>query len=89
MTTTSFGTLLQTLITIATTDALKVELPIISAFLANISNNTSSINIVAQLTALLVEVEASLPTVEQDIVKDVTAILQQEVNALANPPAAA
>jgi hypothetical protein len=83
MTTTSLGTLIQSAITIVKDDALSTTMPVITAFFQNISSNPSTSNLTAQLAALEVDLLAALPNLEQAVVKDLAALIQQEVTALA------
>lgn len=82
MSTFSIAAFLTQLIAIAKDDTLKIALPIIATFISNVAENTSGVNIVAQLGALQAELAAALPNDEQAIVKDVSTILQAEVTAL-------
>lgn len=85
MTTTSLGTFIQAALDIVKNDALKTALPVITGFFQNISANPSVSNLTAQLAALEVDLLAALPNLEQAVVKDLAALIQQEVTTLTTP----
>jgi hypothetical protein len=88
-TTTSIGSFLQAVIAIIKADATKTVLPILVGFLSNISNNTSELNIIAQLTALEADLLAAEPNLEQAVIKDIVALLQQDLASLSSASGAA
>lgn len=82
-TSTSIGTLLTAIVSAVKNDAIKTELPVINTFFQNLQANASQANVVAQLASLQVNLLASGPNVEQALIKDVAALLEQETAALA------
>jgi hypothetical protein len=81
--TTDFGTILKSLITIAKNDAIKDILPVLLAFGNNIASDTSELNIAAQLLKLQTDLLAAAPGLIKDEVKDINALLQADLQALA------
>lgn len=79
----NIGALLQQILTAVKNDAIKTALPILNAFFQNISSNPSQMNIAAQLASLEVQLLAALPNLEAAVAKDVAALVQQEINTLA------
>lgn len=73
---------LQQLISLAKTDALKAALPALATFLSNIAANPSGWNITAQLAKLQVDLITALPQIEQDLLKQIAALIQAEAQAL-------
>lgn len=79
---TSFGAALSAILSVLKTDTLKSALPLINTFLSNVIANPSQINIVAQASALQVNLIAALPTLESNVASDVAKILQAQIAAL-------
>lgn len=73
---------LNQVIAFAKNDVLKAALPIISQFLTNVSSDPSTLNITAQLVALEGNLLAALPSTEAQVIKDINAVLQQQIAAL-------
>jgi len=76
------GSLLSAILSAVKNDALKLALPIVSAFFTNIAANPDRLNILAQLAALQVNLLAALPNIEAALVKDIAAMLQAEIATL-------
>ncbi len=79
---TSFGAALSAILSVLKTDTLKAALPLINTFLSNVIANPSQINIVAQASALQVNLIAALPSLESNVASDVAKILQAQIAAL-------
>ena len=79
---TSFGQALQDILNVLKGDTLKVALPVLNQFLASVISNPSQLNIVAQASALQVNLLAALPTLESDVASDVAKILQAQIAGL-------
>lgn len=88
-TTTVLGNAVQTLLTVVKNDALSTALPVLVSFLQNIQNNASTSNLAAQVAALEVNLLAALPNLENSVVKDLAALVQQELSALTATPTTA
>ena len=82
-TTTSLGTILESILTVVKNDALKTALPVVSTLLSNVMNNTDPLNLTAQAAAFQVNLLAAVPNLEQAVVKDIAVIVQAQVAALA------
>ena len=73
---------LEQLIALAKTDALKAALPALATFLTSISTNPTAINIVAQLAKLQVDLIGALPGIEQDVLKQIATTIQGKAQEL-------
>jgi len=78
----NISALLTSLIALVKADANKAALPAIATFFTNIASNPSSINIVAQLAKLEVDLIAALPGIEQAVLQQLATTLNTEAQAL-------
>jgi hypothetical protein len=85
----NLGQILTQLIAIVKADAAKSALPLLATFFTSIAGNPTAINIAAQLAKLEVGLLAALPGIEQDVLKEVAAIVSAEAQAALGgaPPA--
>lgn len=79
--------ILTELLTLVKTDAAKDVLPLLSTFLTSIAANPSQVNFVAQLAKFEVDFLAVLPSIGQDVVKDLIGLINTEAQALLAPKA--
>jgi hypothetical protein len=79
----NIAAILQQLIAIAKMDAAKTALPAIAAFFNSIASNPTAINVTVQLAELQVALIASLPTIEQDILKQIASVISTEAQTIA------
>ena len=80
---TPLGTLIESIITVVKTDAVATGLPVVNNFFQSVAANPSTSNVAAQLAALDVNLLAAVPNLEAAVTKDIAALLQTEVQALA------
>ena len=73
---------IQALLTIVKTDAQKTALPALLAFFQSAAANPSALNIAAALAKLNVDLLAALPGIEQDILKQIATLLENEIATL-------
>lgn len=83
----SIGTLFSQLVAVAKNDAEKAALPILATFLTSIASNPSELNLVAQGGKALADLNAALPSIEQDLIKDLLTMIQAEAQAALAKPA--
>ena len=74
--------LISDLVATAKNDALKAALPALASFFTNIASNTSAVNIMLQGGKLLADLNAALPTIEKDLLTDISNVITTEANAL-------
>ena len=53
-----------------------------ASFFTNIASNTSAVNIMLQGGKLLADLNAALPTIEKDLLTDISNVITTEANAL-------
>jgi hypothetical protein len=80
---TSIGTVVSAILTVVKNNALAAALAPLNTLLTNVQQNADPVNLAAQAAAFQVNLLAAVPNLEQATVKDVAAIVQAEVNALA------
>ena len=78
----SIGTLLQQVLTLVKTDALKSALPVIQGFLGSIIADPSQLNIIARFNQLNIDLMATLPSTMDQFAKDLATLLQSEIAKL-------
>lgn len=78
----NLGQILEQLIAIAKADAAKAALPLLATFFSSIASNPTTINVTVQLAQLQVGLIAALPTIEQDLLKQIAALLNTEAQTL-------
>jgi hypothetical protein len=80
--TSSISAFVQAAITIVKDDALTGALPVLNGFFTNIQANPSTANLTAQSAALEVALLAALPNIEGQVIKDMAALVQSQIDAL-------
>lgn len=88
-TTSTLGTLIQSILTAVKNDAIAAALPVINTFFQAVIANPSPANVTAQVALLQVQLLAALPNLEMAVIKDVAALVQAEVATLAAQATAA
>ena len=78
----------QSLINFAKQDVGKTALPILAAYLTNIADNPSGINIVAQTAKLQVDLIAAAPGIEKDLIGQIAQAIMVEATKLVAHPVA-
>lgn len=73
------GDALKGLLDLAKNDLLKGALPALATFFTNVSGNPSQLNIAVQLTKLQVDLLASLPTVEKDLLLSIAGLINEQI----------
>jgi hypothetical protein len=86
---TSIGAVLSSILQVVKDNSLAAALGPVNALLTSVQQNPDPVNLAAQAAAFQVNLLAAVPNLEQATVKDVAAIVQQQVNALAASLAAA
>ncbi len=86
---TSIGTVLSTILQVVKDNTLAAALGPVNSLLTSVQTNADPVNLAAQAAAFQVNLLVAVPDLEQATVKDVAAIVQQQVNALAASLAAA
>ena len=80
---TSIGTVVSAILSVVKNNTLAAALAPLNTLLTNVQQNADPVNLAAQAAAFQVNLLAAVPNLEQATVKDVAAIVQAEVNALA------
>ncbi len=78
----SLGSLFRSILDAVKNEALKIVLPLVQKFLADVAANPTQLNIVAKLGQLQVDLLAALPDLESSLAKDLSVILNNEIAAL-------
>ncbi len=81
----NLGQIISQLVAIVKLDAAKSALPLLAAFFTSISVDPTAVNITAQLAKLEVDLLAALPAIEQDVLKELAALVSAEAQALLTP----
>lgn len=80
---TSIGSVLSSILEVVKDNSLAAALGPVNALLTSVQQNADPLNLAAQAAAFQVNLLAAVPNLQQATVKDVAAIVQQQVNALA------
>jgi hypothetical protein len=80
--------ILSQLIAIAKTDLNKELLPVIATFFNSIATNPTQINIAAALAKAEVDLLAALPSIGQDVLKQLAALVNTQMQTLLATPVA-
>jgi len=78
----NLGNILTQMIDTAKADVNKAALPMLANFFQSIAANPTALNITAQLAKLQVDLLATLPGIQQDVMAQMAALLNQEAQAL-------
>jgi hypothetical protein len=84
-----FATVVTALVNVAKLDTSKTVLPLIGNFVNSLAMNPNELNLVVQLASLEAGLLAAVPGIEQDELKELATLIQQEATALLAPSVAA
>lgn len=81
-TTTPIGQLLQAIFNVAKNDLIKDALPALNKFFQSVAATPGTLNLAVQLAALQVDLLAAIPKLESDVVKDISVLIQADLQTL-------
>jgi len=70
------------IVSVIKNDALKAGLPALASFFTAVAADPSHANILAQIAKLEIDLIATVPSIEQDVFKQIAALIETEAQAL-------